>query len=56
MNYHILKVDIECTNCGRLMALSNSHRHHHQYLCPRCAPSLDQLLKEIHDIIFEGRK
>ena len=31
-----LYVDIECTKCGRLVALSNAYQHKHQYLCPRC--------------------
>ncbi len=45
-----LYVDVECTTCGRLVALSNAYQHKHQYLCPRCiddifAP-LDKLLKD----------
>ena len=43
-NEGILGVDIECTECGRLMALSNAFQYDHKYLCPRCAPTLDQLL------------
>ena len=42
-NEGILGVDIECTECGRLMALSNAFQYNHKYLCPKCAPDLDEI-------------
>ena len=42
-NKGILEVDIECTECGRLMALSNAFQYDHKYLCPKCAPDLDEI-------------
>ena len=34
--YPMLYVDIDCTSCGKLMALSNATHIDHQYLCPTC--------------------
>ena len=42
-NEGILGVDIECTECGKLMALSNAFKYDHKYLCPKCAPDLDEI-------------
>jgi len=42
-NEGILEVDIECTKCGKLMALSNAFQYDHKYLCPKCAPDLDEI-------------
>lgn len=46
---HYLKVDVNCTECGRLMALSNAFRDGFKYLCPRCAPSLEELIKKLEE-------
>lgn len=35
-----LYVDIVCTNCGKLMALSNAYQYKNKYLCPGCIPPL----------------
>ena len=42
-NEGILEMDIECTECGKLMAFSNAFKYEHKYLCPNCAPDLDQI-------------
>jgi len=34
--YPMLYTDIECTSCGKLMALSNAIRKDYQYLCFTC--------------------
>ena len=39
-----LKFDVECTKCGRLMALCNAFRDGHHYLCPNCAPTLEEVI------------
>ena len=36
MSSPYLKVDINCTKCGRLMALSNARHVNLQYLCSQC--------------------
>ena len=45
-----LCMDIVCSECGRLMALSNAYQHKNKYLCPRCARDLsiaiDRLIKD----------
>ena len=45
-----LYVDVQCTKCGRLVALSNAYQHKYQYLCPRCIEeiftAIDSLFRE----------
>ncbi len=41
---HYLYVDVECTDCGKLMALSYAYRHENKYLCEPCAmPYIEEL-------------
>ena len=42
-NDPILSVDVECTECGRLMALSNAFKYKHRLLCPVCSPTLEEI-------------
>lgn len=47
MSDEILEVDVECTECGRLMALSNAFKHKHRYLCPACSPTLEEIILDL---------
>jgi formylmethanofuran dehydrogenase subunit E len=40
-----LYVDVNCTECGKLMALTNAFQYENKYLCPGCAPELDIVLE-----------
>jgi len=43
-----LYVDVVCTDCGKLMALSNAFQHKNKYLCPRCAdPVIVEIMQEM---------
>jgi DNA-directed RNA polymerase subunit RPC12/RpoP len=39
-NLAVLYVDIQCGECGRPVAMSNTIQHRLKYYCPRCSKSL----------------
>lgn len=49
-----LLVDINCTKCGRLMALSNAMRTENDYLCPRCALTLEEAIEKLREFKKES--
>ena len=40
------KVDINCTKCQKLMALTNAVRTEHDYLCPTCFSNMAEPTKK----------
>lgn len=42
----MLLMDVECADCGKLMALSHAYVHEHRYICEVCA---EEIFKEIDE-------
>ena len=40
-----LYMDVKCTACGKLMALSSAFQWRNEYLCEQHSPSLETLIR-----------
>jgi len=56
-NYILLHSDVDCSRCGKGVALANADREGHEYLCPQCgSENMPDLRKPVFKIFPEKAK